>query len=368
MRIDHLTLKNFRNYTDATFTFVEGLNVLYGKNAQGKTNCAEAVFYLCTGISPRQCKDRQMIQFEKEFASIEASVQTIYGNLQLHAKIDEKGRELTVNGNKIRRNVDLLGNLNGVFFSPKELRLVQDGPEERRRFLNLSISQLSKSYYTALMRYNKILEQRNALLKSKDNQLIQETLAVWDMQLASFAQEIVRRREEYIHALLPLARERQLYLTDGKEKLHLELECKGYTRGQVEDLQDIFTANLEKDMRLGYTTVGPHRDDLKITINGEDARLYASQGQTRTIALALKLAEVSVFEDMAGEKPILVLDDVMSELDLTRRRKLIGQLDGLQVILTCTHAEKVLFGKKVNKIRIVGGKIQEERAKSEKII
>lgn len=358
MRIESLKLKNFRNYTDATFHFTEGLNVLYGKNAQGKTNCAEAVFYLCTGISPRQCKDRQMIQFDMPSATIEADTHTVYGNVNIIAKITENSRELYINNNKIRRNVDLLGNLNGVFFSPKELRLVQDGPEERRRFLNLSISQISKSYYTALIRYNKILEQRNALLKSKDSQLIYETLSVWDMQLASFATEIVKRREEYIQALLPLARERQLYLTDGREHLHLELECKGYNKEQVDRLQEIFAANIEKDIRLGYTSIGPHRDDLKITVNDEDARLYASQGQTRTIALALKLAEVYVFEEIAGEKPILVLDDVMSELDLTRRRKLISQLEGLQVILTCTHAEKVLFGKKVNKIRIVGGQIK----------
>lgn len=358
MRIESLKLKNFRNYTEATFSFTDGLNVLYGKNAQGKTNCAEAVFYLCTGISLRQCKDRQMIQFTMPMATIEARANTVYGNIHLVAKITENSRELYINNNKIRRNVDLLGNLKGIFFSPKELRLVQDGPEERRRFLNLSISQISKSYYTALMRYNKILEQRNALLKSKDNQLIYETLSVWDVQLASFATEIVKRREEYIQVLLPLARERQAYLTDGREKLHLELECKGYNKEQLVKLQEIFAANIEKDIRLGYTSIGPHRDDLKITINDEDARLYASQGQTRTIALALKLAEVNVFKEIAGEKPILVLDDVMSELDLTRRRKLIAQLEGLQVILTCTHAEKVLFGKKVNKIKIVDGQIK----------
>lgn len=363
MRIHSLKLKNFRNYTKAVFHFDDGLNVLYGKNAQGKTNCAEAVFYLCTGISPRQCKDRQMIQFGEEIALIEAEVSTVYGNVNILANITETGRELYINGNKIRRNVDLLGNLNGVFFSPKELRLVQDGPEERRRFLNLSISQISKSYYTALMRYNKILEQRNALLKSRDTTLIYDTLSVWDMQLASFAKEIVQKREEYIQALLPLARERQYLLTDGGEELHLELECKGYNKQNIATLHEVFAANMEKDIRLGYTSIGPHRDDLKITVNGEDARVYASQGQTRTIALALKLAEVYVFEALVGEKPILVLDDVLSELDLSRRRKLIAQLDDLQVILTCTHAEKVLFGKKIHKIKIVNGQIKEEKIK-----
>ena len=163
--------------------------------------------------------------------------------------------------------------------------------------------------------------------------------------------------------MFQLARDKQAFLTDGQENLHLELECKGYNKGQLDNLNEIFAMNIEKDIRLGYTSIGPHRDDLKITINDEDARLYASQGQTRTIALALKLAEVYVFEQISGEKPILVLDDVMSELDLTRRRKLINQLEDLQVILTCTHAEKVLFGKKVNKIKIVNGQIKVDKIK-----
>ncbi len=360
MRIKNLVLKNFRNYEAEEFTFAEGINVLYGKNAQGKTNCAEAVFYLCTGASPRTGRDRQLIRAGEESAHIAASAQTRFGSVTIEADLFENRRELRVNGAKITKNADLLGNVNGVFFSPGELRMVQDGPEERRRFLNVSISQLSRSYYIALVRYNKILEQRNALLKNRDLSLVFETLPVWDVQLCRYASEIIYRRAEFIRKLSPLAAEKHAFLSDGAEQLCVTSEKK-YPQDKEEisrSLLQEFSDNYEKDVRLGYTSAGPHRDDIKLTIGGAEVRVYGSQGQARTAALALKLAEVDIFRDMAGEPPVLILDDVMSELDLSRRRKLLSQIEGVQTILTCTHTEKVLFGREVNKIRIVGGKIR----------
>lgn len=360
MRIKSLRLKNFRNYADEEFAFDGGLNVLYGRNAQGKTNCAEAVFYLCTGVSPRAKKDRQMIRTGEECASISARAESRFGEVLLEADIYENKREIRINGGRIARNADLLGNINGVFFSPGELRLVQDGPEERRRFLNMSISQMSKNYYTALVRYNKILEQRNKLLKERDVSLIFETLPVWDAQLCRYAAEIVERREEYVAQLAPLAAEKHAFLTDGAEKLEIHAD-RHYGEGREEisaRLAREFENNYEKDVRLGFTSCGPHRDDLKILIGGEDARVYGSQGQARTAALAIKLAEVEIFRALSGEYPVLILDDVMSELDLSRRRKLLEQIGGVQTILTCTHTEKVLFGKTVNKIRIVNGAVK----------
>ena len=218
MRIKKLLLKNFRNYGEEVFGFDEGLNVLYGKNAQGKTNCAEAVFYLCTGASPRAKKDKQLIKSGEESAYIRAEAEGRYGSVTIEANIYENKREVRVNGVKISKNADLLGNINSVFFSPGELRLIQDGPEERRRFLNVSNSQMSRSYYTALIRYNKILEQRNALLKNRDIELIYETLPVWDAQLAHYAAELVDKRKEYLEMLAPLAQEKHAYLTDNAEK------------------------------------------------------------------------------------------------------------------------------------------------------
>ena len=361
MRIKNLKLKNFRNYADEAVDFSDGLNVLFGRNAQGKTNCAEAVFYLCTGVSPRCRRDKQLIRHGCEFAEITARAEGRYGELELYAKICENGREVRLNGTKITKNADILGNIYGIFFSPHELRLIQDGPDERRRFLNVSISQLSKPYFVALSRYNKILEQRNNLLKDKDLSLVFDTLPVWDEQLAKYASQIAYKRTEFVASLAPIAEKIHSHLTDGAEKLKVKLDKK-YSGDERELEKRIFnelSANYERDIRLGFTASGPHRDDLDIEIDGADAKNFASQGQTRTAALSLKLAEVEIFKDISGEYPVLILDDVMSELDLPRRKKLVGYTQGLQTILTCTHAERVLYGTEVNKIKIEGGKIKQ---------
>lgn len=359
MQIKKLSLQNFRNYESENFSFSDGINVLFGKNAQGKTNCAEAVFYLCTGSSLRIKHDKQLIRVGADAARISAVTENRYGEVEIEAIITETGREIRVNGNKIARNADLLGNVNSVFFSPGELRLIQDGPDERRRFLNLSVSQLSKGYYTALLRYNKILEQRNTLLKNRDTRLVLETLPVWDEQLCVYAAEIVLARKNYVASLIPLAAKAHAYLTDGAEELTLRMEggYAGEEAKTAEKLLEEMKNSYEKDIRLGFTTVGPHRDDLKIYISGKEAKGYCSQGQARTAALALKLAELEIFRDRAGEYPVLILDDVMSELDLPRRKKLVDRLQGVQTLITCTHAERVLYGKDCNKIRISEGKI-----------
>ena len=334
--------------------------MLFGRNAQGKTNCAEAVFYLCTGTSPRCRRDKQLIRHGCDFAEISALAEGRYGVVEITARITENGREVRVNGNKITKNADILGNIYSVFFSPHELRLIQDGPDERRRFLNVSISQLSKSYYVALMRYNKILEQRNNLLKNRDISLVYETLPVWDEQLCKYAAVIAFKRAEFASMLSPIAENIHAELTDGAEKLEIspEKKYKGDEKQLAERLFNELSANYERDIRLGYTGSGPHRDDLDILIDGTDAKTFASQGQTRTAALSIKLSEVEIFKRLSGEYPVLILDDVMSELDLPRRKKLAARTQGLQTILTCTHAERVLYGKEVNKIKIDDGKIK----------
>ena len=211
--------------------------MLYGRNAQGKTNCAEAVFYLCTGVSPRARRDRQLIMHGESRAEISATACGRYGDVNISASIYENGREVRVNGNKIARNADLLGNVFSVFFSPSELRLIQDGPDERRRFLNISISQLSRPYYTALLRYNKILEQRNNLLKDRDIGLVYDTLPVWDEQLAKYAAIVVRHRTDFISRLAPIGMEEHYRLTDGAEKLEVRPEKK-YV-GDDEELKNL---------------------------------------------------------------------------------------------------------------------------------
>lgn len=360
MFIKNLLLKNFRNYEEELFEFSTEMNVLFGKNGQGKTNCAEAVFYLCTGTSPRTRRDKQLIRQGTDRAFISSDCQGMYGKTQISATITEGGREIKVNGNKITRNADVLGNMYAVFFSPQELRLIQDGPDERRRFLNVSVSQLSRPYFVALSRYNKILEQRNNLLKNRDLDVVYDTLPVWDAQLCKYAAVVAKKRSDYIKELAPLAEEAHAYLTDGKERLVIspERRYKGEEQDIEQKLFDDLVFNYERDIRLGFTASGPHRDDLDIKINGTDAKAYASQGQTRTAALSIKLAEVELFKNACGEPPVLILDDVMSELDLPRRKKLVGRCEGLQTIITCTHAERVLYGKTTSKIMIENGVIK----------
>ena len=363
MLIKKLFLQNFRNYEREEFVFSDGLNVLFGKNGQGKTNCAEAVFYLCTGASLRIRHDKQLIRLGENSARIQAEAENRYGKVNISAEIFENKRELKINGSAIRKNADLMGHVNSVFFSPGELRLIQDGPDERRRFMNISISQTSPAYYTALLRYNKILDQRNALLKDKDGAMVLETLPIWDEQLCQYAAVIIQKRVEFLEKLAPYAQELHAYLTEGKEKLTLTPTRK-YGEGEEEIAQALLRRlknNYENDLYRGFTTVGPHRDDIDFFIGEMDAKAYASQGQTRTAALSVKLAEVEIFKQLCGEYPVLILDDVMSELDLPRRKKLVKKIEGLQTILTCTHAERVLYGSEANKIRIESGKIKQEK-------
>lgn len=362
MQIKKLFLQNFRNYEKQTFDFSEGLNVLFGKNAQGKTNCAEAVFYLCTGASLRIRHDKQLIKMGAESAYICAEAENRYGKVTIEANIYESKREIRVNGSKIAKNADLMGHINSVFFSPGELRLIQDGPDERRRFMNLSISQTSPAYYTALLRYNKILDQRNSLLKTNDVSLILDTLPVWDEQLCQYAAIIIKKRAEFLDKLAPYAKEYHSYLTEGAEELTVKPDrlYEGDEKEIAEILSRRLANNYEKDLRLGFTTVGPHRDDLDVQINGIDAKAYASQGQMRTAALALKLSEINIFKELSGENPVLILDDVMSELDLKRRRKLLQCIAGVQTILTCTHTERVLYGAECNKIHIENGHVKDK--------
>ena len=361
MQIKKLFLQNFRNYENEQFTFSDGLIVLFGKNAQGKTNCAEAVFYVCTGASLRIRHEKPLIKMGATQAKITAEAENRYGRVVIEADIYQNKREIRVNGSKIAKNAELMGHINSVFFSPGELRLIQDGPDERRRFMNISISQNSPAYYTALLRYNKILDQRNSLLKNADITMVLDTLPVWDEQLCKYAAVIIKKRREFLEQLAPFAKEFHFFLTDGAEELIVKPDktYEGEERDIAESLSRRLAANYNKDLRLGFTTVGPHRDDLDVLIGGVDAKAYASQGQTRTAALALKLSEVQIFKSVSGEYPILVLDDVMSELDLPRRKKLLKCIEQVQTLLTCTHAERVLYGAECNKIRIENGKIKE---------
>lgn len=360
MLIKNLELTNFRNYASCRFEYADGVNIVSGGNAQGKTNSAEAIFFLCTGYSPRVVREKQVIKQGENFAKIKGVASSNYGDVSV--SIDffaDKNKIIKVNEVQVGKIGELLGNINSVFFNPGELKLVQEAPEDRRRFLDISLSQISKGYFYALQTYKKILTQRNNLLKSEDRELILDTLPVWDISLAKAGAKIIYERNEYIKLLSPFAGYCHEEVTGGTESLTVKGD---YKYGGTED--EIFTQFLtaltektEKDIETGYTTVGPHRDDLKIKVNGIDVRAYGSQGQQRTASIALKLAETEIFREKFGEYPVLILDDAMSELDKKRRARLIDYVKKMQTIITCTEPDCVPNFQNYNNIEIENGNV-----------
>ena len=359
MKIIGLTLSNFRNYESQQVNFDGGLNVLYGKNASGKTNMLESV-YVCSLLrSPRTTKDKELIRMGASRAKVALTVEKKFRKHTILLLIDEVGKKkVAIDGIPVTRAGELLGVLGVVFFSPDELKLVKESPAERRGFLDVGLSQQQKSYFTALQKYNKTLKQKNNLLKeSKHADNLDDMLDVWDIGLAEHGATIIRKRMEYVNELNKFASASHRKISSGKENVMLSYETAVKTEGDIRrNLEDALLASRAKDKELGYSTVGPHRDDIKIEIDGIDARRFASQGQQRTIALAMKLGEVEMYKQETGETPVLLLDDVLSELDKTRRDILLEATNGVQTILTCTEFDgdgaklfEVKDGKIINK-------------------
>ena len=269
MFIKDLTLKNYRNYKDAKFTFSNGINILTGDNAQGKTNCAEAIFYLCTGYSPRATRDKQVVKYGENSALVLGEAVSNYGNVSVEINFSLDGKKIKVNGAPLNKIGELMGNVNAVFFNPGELKLIQESPEDRRRFMDISISQTSRNYFYALQKYRKILNQRNDLLKSPDKNVAYETLPFWDIELSKYAEVIINERANFIKELSPLASKIHSEISGGIETLSItpEISFKA-TEGEIGvSFRTALLERIEKDIALGYTGVGPHRDDLKIKIN-----------------------------------------------------------------------------------------------------
>lgn len=357
MLVKKLNLKNYRNYENTVFEFSEGINILVGNNAQGKTNCAEAVFYLCTGYSPRATKDRQVIKYGEKSAEVTGICESRFGLTEVKIEFLLTKKNISINGVPIKKSGELMGHINSVFFNPGELKLIQQSPEDRRRFMDISLSQMDRQYYYSLQTYRKILEQRNNLLKSEDLDTVYQTLPLWDKELSRYAVEIINKRRDFIEKLTPYAKFEHEYITDGGE-LELSLETPHYLGGGEEEIISLLSSRVEKDLILGYTTIGPHRDDIKIKVNEQDVRVYGSQGQQRTVAISLKLAEVSLFKERFGEFPVLILDDALSELDSKRRNRLIDRLSDFQTIITLTDIPKELSAKNVRIFNINDGKVE----------
>lgn len=340
MEIKSVELKNFRNYTLQKVGFKSGLNILEGKNAQGKTNLLEAVFLCAIGKSPRTNKEKELLKWNEQMGKVTIEFTKKSGTKKIELYLfSNQNKAIKINGVPIKKLGELMGELNAIYFSPDELKLVKESPDERRRFMDIDLCQFNKNYFYALNKYNKILNQRNKLLKSGNLQSIKETISIWNEQLSEQACYIILKRLELIDKLKVFAERAHYYLTNNQEKM--VLSYVGLTDTNKETLKQklvkLYETSLEKDLNLGYTTVGPHRDDIKIMVNDVDIRHFGSQGQQRSCALSLKLAELEIFKSNLGEYPVLLLDDVLSELDEFRREKLLKIINNFQTLLTCTE-------------------------------
>lgn len=339
MRLQRLLVKDFRNYHTAELHFEKGLNLLYGDNGAGKTNLLEAVFLFAAGKSHRTGRDTELIRDGAPFASLHLDFEAEGRSQNMDIVIaSDKRKRLKVNGISLMKMGELMGHLNAVLFSPEDLSLIKGGPSGRRRFMDIALCQAHPGYYFHLQQFLKVLEQRNALLKRMDAK-DKDGLLIWDEQLSTHGAYLWEAREAFVKEISPMAS--RYYGRIGKERFSVTYEplfpLHGKTREEIKkEYEKTLLKTHEKDMEYRMTTTGPHRDELLWCIGEKPARTFASQGQQRTAALSLRLAESEWMGKVTGEAPILLLDDILSELDAERRKKLVEDLGDKQVILTCT--------------------------------
>ena len=360
MIVESLELKNFRNYERALFAFDPGTNILYGDNAQGKTNVLEALQVCSTTKSQRGSRDAEMIRFGEEEAHIRLFFKKhgITHKIDIHLRKNGK-KGAAVDGIPIRRAADLLGQMHIVSFFPEDLRIIKNSPRDRRRFLDSQLCQLDRVYTSRLTEYNKIVAQRNALLKdARFADAIGPTLDVWDEQMAVYGGHLIRQREKFLLQLNELVKEIHAELTGGKEQIELCYEPDVEAGRFAEELR----RNREKDLKWKVSSIGPHRDDFQVKVNGIDIRHYGSQGQQRSAALSLKLSEIRLVRETIKDTPILLLDDVLSELDSSRQKMLLQGIENVQIFLTCTGMDGLTAHQfPMNKVfHIVDGNISKE--------
>lgn len=355
MIIKSLELSNFRNYESLSIQFDEGTNILFGDNAQGKTNILEAIYLSATTKSHKGSKDKDIINFSKE----ESHIRTYLEKEDVETRVDihlrkNKTKGIAIDGIKIKKAAELLGLLNVVLFSPEDLSIIKNGPAERRRFIDMELCQLDNFYLYNLNNYNKIVNQRNKLLKDLYmNPSLKETLSIWDNQLVSYGSKIIERRIQFINQINELVKEIHKSLSGNKENLRLEYNPDVDINNYVNNLKN----SQERDIKLKQTTVGPHRDDISFMVKKEndekeiDIRKYGSQGQQRTAALSLKLAEIEIVRKLTKDTPVLLLDDVLSELDSNRQNFLLNSIGNIQTIITCTGLEEFVNNRfEINKV------------------
>lgn len=360
MILKSLSLSDYRNYDTLSLNFDKGINIFYGDNAQGKTNILEAIYLCATTKSHRGSKDREIIKLQKDESHIRLFTEkdNISHKIDMHLK-KNKSKGIAIDGIPIKKSSELLGFINIVFFSPEDLSIIKNGPSERRRFIDLELCQLDKVYLYNLTKYNKIVSQRNNLLKQITfNRSLIDTLEIWDDQLIASGIEVIKARERFIEQLNSIVYEIHKKLSGGKEELFVKYE----PNVTAEVFHDKLKKVLERDIQMKMTSVGPHRDDIMFMIKDIDIRKFGSQGQQRTSALSLKLAEIELVRRTIKDEPILLLDDVLSELDRNRQTYLLDSIDNIQTFVTCTGLEEFVNKRiTINKtFRVVEGTVTED--------
>lgn len=357
MIVKSLELNHFRNYTNLEIDFEAGTNILYGDNAQGKTNILEAIYLSGTTKSHKGSKDKEMIQFGEDESHIRIFIEKQEKQFQIDMHLKKnRTKGIAIDQIPIKKASELFGILNIVFFSPEDLNIIKNGPAERRRFMDLELCQLDKIYLSELAKYNKILNQRNKLLKDiYFRPDVKDTLPIWDMQLLEYGQKIIKSRRKFVSELNEIVMQIHSKISGGREEMILT-----YEPNVTEDLleQELIRVQ-EKDLKLGQTTVGPHRDDMSFTIHGVDIRKFGSQGQQRTSALALKLSEIELVKKVIKDTPVLLLDDVLSELDSNRQNYLLNNICGTQTIITCTGLDEFIRNRfEINRVfEVINGEV-----------
>ena len=334
MYIEKIKLQNFRNYKQLELNLNKNINIIYGNNAQGKTNILESIFLCSFGKSFRTTKEKEMIKFDETNLVVEVFYQKKDRDGKIKIEIGDK-KQIYLNGIKIKKLSELLGNVNIVIFTPDDINILKDGPAGRRRFLDMMIGQLRPNYVYNLNMYLKTIEQRNNYLRQiREENKPEEMLEIWDEKLADYAEKIFNYRDEFIKKIMQKINKIHSEITENKETLEIEYisNCE-----KKENYLKLLKERRKLDIIKGFTTKGIHRDDFMIYINEKEVGTYGSQGQNRTVVLSLKLAELNVIYDEIGEYPILLLDDFMSELDEERRKNFLNNIKNTQVILTGTE-------------------------------
>ena len=347
MLIEELKLKNFRNYSELTLHPHPGVNLYFGRNGSGKTNLLEAIDYCSLGGSHRISNDANAVKNGEAFALSAVSMRNSLGQREIAVRFhpdETQKKSILLDGKKIAKFSDMMGCLRCVIFSPEDLGLIKEGPSLRRRYLDMMISQINRGYFIALQQYRTCMDQRNALIRNLRANSYADTsmLSAFEETMAAPAAVIIRERRRIVSLLSECARETYQRVSDTDEIFRLAYHSSVKEETEIEEvLCRLFRENREDDIRMGFTSVGPHRDDLILTLNKNQMKQFASQGQIRTAALSMKLSQMQILRDQSGEEPVLLLDDVMSELDRKRRACLIGEISSFQTFITCADRDDV---------------------------